>query len=225
MKFNNVDFDTYFKNYPDAEGYFGNYGGSYIPPELQNAMNEISEAYQTICKSRKFISELRRIRKEFQGRPTPISHLARLSDKIGTGVQLYVKREDLNHTGAHKLNHCMGEVLLAKYMGKKKVIAETGAGQHGVALATAAAYFGLDCDIYMGAVDVKKQAPNVARMKILGARVDRGHGRAANAEGSGRRGLRSLLQRVQGRHLLHRFRCRPPSLPDDGARFPERCGH
>ena len=171
MKFNNVDFDTYFKNYPDAEGYFGNYGGSYIPPELQTAMNEISEAYQTICKSRKFISELRCIRKEFQGRPTPISHLARLSDKIGTGVQLYVKREDLNHTGAHKLNHCMGEVLLAKYMGKKKVIAETGAGQHGVALATAAAYFGLDCDIYMGAVDVKKQAPNVARMKILGARV------------------------------------------------------
>ena len=171
MKFNNVDFDTYFKNYPAAEGYFGNYGGSYIPPELQPAMNEISEAYQTICKSRKFISELRRIRKEFQGRPTPISHLARLSDKIGTGVQLYVKREDLNHTGAHKLNHCMGEVLLAKYMGKKKVIAETGAGQHGVALATAAAYFGLDCDIYMGAVDVKKQAPNVARMKILGARV------------------------------------------------------
>ena len=171
MMYNNIEFDTYFKNYPDANGYFGKYGGSYIPPELQTAMNEISEAYQTICKSRKFINELRRIRKEFQGRPTPISHLARLSDKIGTGVQLYVKREDLNHTGAHKLNHCMGEVLLAKYMGKKKVIAETGAGQHGVALATAAAYFGLECDIYMGAVDIKKQAPNVARMKILGARV------------------------------------------------------
>ena len=171
MIFNDVDFATYFKNYPDAKGYFGKYGGSYIPPELQTAMNEISDAYQTICKSRKFISELRRIRKEFQGRPTPISHLARLSDKIGTGVQLYAKREDLNHTGAHKLNHCMGEVLLAKYMGKKKVIAETGAGQHGVALATAAAYFGLECDVYMGAVDVKKQAPNVARMKILGARV------------------------------------------------------
>ena len=171
MMYNNIDFDTYFKNYPDAKGYFGKYGGSYIPPELQTAMNEISEAYQTICKSRQFICELRRIRKEFQGRPTPISHLARLSDKIGTGVQLYVKREDLNHTGAHKLNHCMGEVLLAKYMEKKKVIAETGAGQHGVALATAAAYFGLECDIYMGAVDIKKQAPNVARMKILGARV------------------------------------------------------
>ena len=170
MNFKDVNFDTYFKNYPDEKGYFGPYGGSYIPDELQAAMNEITESYFTICKSRKFINELRRIRKEFQGRPTPISHLERLSSKIGN-VQLYAKREDLNHTGAHKLNHCMGEALLAKYMGKSKIIAETGAGQHGVALATAAAYFGLKCDIYMGAVDIKKQAPNVARMKILGANV------------------------------------------------------
>lgn len=170
MKFNGIEFDTYFKNYPDEKGYFGKYGGSYIPKELQAAMDEITEAYFTICKSSKFISELRRIRKEFQGRPTPVSYLERLSEKLGN-VQLYVKREDLNHTGAHKLNHCMGEALLAKYMGKKKIIAETGAGQHGVALATAAAYFGLECDIYMGAVDIKKQAPNVARMKILGANV------------------------------------------------------
>ena len=170
MELNNINFDTYFKNYPNAEGYFGRYGGCYIPPELQAAMAEITEAYFTICKSRRFIAELRRIRKEFQGRPTPISYLERLSGSLGN-VQLYVKREDLNHTGAHKLNHCMGEALLAKYMGKKKVIAETGAGQHGVALATAAAYFGLECDIYMGAVDIKKQAPNVARMKILGANV------------------------------------------------------
>ena len=170
MMLNNVDFDTYFKNYPDEKGYFGPYGGSYVTPELQKAMEEIADAYFTICKSRKFIAELRRIRKEFQGRPTPISHLERLSGALGN-VQLYVKREDLNHTGAHKLNHCMGEALLAKYMGKKKVIAETGAGQHGVALATAAAYFGLECDIYMGEVDIAKQAPNVARMKILGANV------------------------------------------------------
>ena len=171
MKLNNVDFETYFKNYPDERGYFGKYGGAYIPEELKKAMEEINHAYQTISKSRKFIAELRRIRKEFQGRPTPISHLERLSNQIGTGAQLYVKREDLNHTGAHKLNHCMGEVLLAKYMGKKKVIAETGAGQHGVALATAAAYFGLECDVYMAALDSKKQAPHVAKMKILGARV------------------------------------------------------
>ena len=170
MNYGNIDFNTYFKNYPDEKGYFGKYGGAYIAPELKNAMEEITEAYFTICKSTKFISELRRIRKEFQGRPTPISYLERLSGSLGN-VQLYVKREDLNHTGAHKLNHCMGEALLAKYMGKKKIIAETGAGQHGVALATAAAYFGLECDIYMGAVDIKKQAPNVARMKILGANV------------------------------------------------------
>lgn len=170
MIINNVDFETYLKNYPDQNGYFGKFGGSYISPDLQKAMEEITESYYTICKSRKFIAELRRIRKEFQGRPTPISHLERLSNEQGD-VQFYVKREDLNHTGAHKLNHCMGEVLLAKYMGKKKVIAETGAGQHGVALATAAAYFGMECDIYMGAVDIKKQAPNVARMKILGANV------------------------------------------------------
>jgi len=170
MNYNGIDFDTYLKNYPDEKGYFGKYGGSYISPELQKAMDEITEAYFTICKSRKFINELRRIRKEFQGRPTPISHLERLSASLGN-VQLYVKREDLNHTGAHKLNHCMGEALLAKYMGKNKVIAETGAGQHGVAIATAAAYFGLECDVYMGSVDIKKQAPNVARMKILGANV------------------------------------------------------
>ncbi|MBR2323907.1 MAG: tryptophan synthase subunit beta, partial [Clostridia bacterium] len=110
------------------------------------------------------------IRKEFQGRPTPVYHCERLSNRFGR-VQIYLKREDLNHTGAHKLNHCMGEGLLAKYMGKKKIIAETGAGQHGVALATAAAYFGLECDIYMGEVDIKKQQPNVTRMKILGANV------------------------------------------------------
>jgi tryptophan synthase beta chain len=171
MKYENIDFNTYFKNYPDNNGFFGKYGGSYISPELQTAMHEISEAYHTICKSREFIAELRRIRKEFQGRPTPISHLKRLSDKIGTGVQLYVKREDLNHTGAHKLNHCMGEALLAKYMGKKKVIAETGAGQHGVALATAAAYFGLECEIHIGEVDIAKEHPNVVRMKLLGAKV------------------------------------------------------
>ena len=170
MKIKDVDFETYFKHYPDKNGSFGKYGGVYITEELKAAMTEINEAYQTICKSSKFIAELRKIRKEFQGRPTPISYLERLSRSIGN-AQIYVKREDLNHTGAHKLNHCMGEGLLAKYMGKKKVIAETGAGQHGVALATAAAYFGLECDIYMGAVDIKKQAPNVARMKILGANV------------------------------------------------------
>ncbi|MGI6608556.1 MAG: tryptophan synthase subunit beta [Erysipelotrichaceae bacterium] len=170
MKKHEFNFDNYFKRYPDIDGFYGRYGGCYVSAELKEAMQEITDAYFTICKSTRFISELRRIRKDFQGRPTPISHLERLSNKYGN-VQIYVKREDLNHTGAHKLNHCMGEALLAKYMGKKKVIAETGAGQHGVALATAAAYFGLECDIYMGKTDIEKQAPNVSRMKLLGANV------------------------------------------------------
>ncbi len=166
----NVDFAVYNKTTPTKEGYFGTYGGAYIPPQLIPEFEKISAGYQTICKSSKFINELRRIRKEFQGRPTPTYHCERLSNSIGK-TQIYLKREDLNHTGAHKLNHCMGEGLLAKYLGKKKIIAETGAGQHGVALATAAAFFGLECDIYMGEVDIAKQAPNVARMKLLGAKV------------------------------------------------------
>lgn len=170
MKINDIDFETYLKHYPDKKGYFGKYGGAYLPKELIVPFKEVSDAYQTICKSAKFINELRRIRKEFQGRPTPVYHCDRLSREVGK-AQIYLKREDLNHTGAHKLNHCMGEGLLAKYMGKKKLIAETGAGQHGVALATAAAYFGLECEIHMGEVDIEKQAPNVARMKVLGAKI------------------------------------------------------
>ena len=165
-----MDYRTYLRYTPDDNGYYGAYGGAILPDELKAAFEEITEAYQTICHSAQFINELRRIRRDFQGRPTPVYHCERLSRKIG-GAQIYVKREDLNHTGAHKLNHCMGEGLLAKYMGKKKLIAETGAGQHGVALATAAAFFGLECEIHMGEVDIAKQAPNVTRMKILGAKV------------------------------------------------------
>jgi len=165
-----ASFDNYLKEFPSKDGYFGPYGGAFISDELKPAFAEITEAYQTICHSAQFIAELRRIRREFQGRPTPVYHCERLSRKLGN-TQIYLKREDLNHSGAHKLNHCMGEGLLAKFMGKKKLIAETGAGQHGVALATAAAYFGMECDIYMGEVDIAKQAPNVSRMKLLGARV------------------------------------------------------
>ena len=162
------DFENYLKETPTPDGYFGKFGGSYLPPELEVAFKEADDAYEAICHSAQFINELRRIRKEFQGRPTPVYHCERLS-KIFGNCQIYLKREDLNHTGAHKLNHCMGQGLLAKYMGKKKLIAETGAGQHGVALATAAAYFGMECDIYMGEVDIEKQHPNVIRMKMLGA--------------------------------------------------------
>ncbi len=160
----------YIKQYPDQNGFFGKFGGAYVPEPLQKQMEEINHAYHRICKSHDFIRELRSIRKHFQGRPTPVYYCKNLSERINGG-RIYLKREDLNHTGAHKLNHCMGEALLAKYMGKKKLIAETGAGQHGVALATAGAYFGIETEIHMGEVDIKKEHPNVTRMKILGAKV------------------------------------------------------
>ena len=123
-----MDYRTYLRRNPDAQGYYGKYGGAYLPPELEPAFKEITEAYKSICHSAQFINELRRIRKQFQGRPTPVYHCERLS-RLNGGAQIYLKREDLNHTGAHKLNHCMGEGLLAKFMGKTKIIAETGAGQ------------------------------------------------------------------------------------------------
>ncbi len=157
-------------NVPNDEGFFGEYGGKFIPPPLEGPFAEIIEAYRAISNDADFIRELRSIRRHYQGRPTPVYHARRLSEQNG-GAQIYLKREDLNHTGAHKINHCMGEGLLAKHMGKKKLIAETGAGQHGVALATAAAYFGLECEIHMGEVDIAKQLPNVSRMKLLGAQV------------------------------------------------------
>ena len=160
----------YLKQFPDENGYFGKFGGSFVPENIAEAMQDITTAYHLIAQNSDFIAELRKIRKHFQGRPTPIYFAHNLTKKYG-GAGIYLKREDLNHTGAHKLNHCMGEGLLAKFMGKKKLIAETGAGQHGVALATAAAYFGLECEIHMGEVDIAKEYPNVTRMKILGAKV------------------------------------------------------
>jgi len=166
-----IDFKNYAKHYPDKNGYFGNYGGRILPDDLLNAVREVENAYLTIGKSDKFLSELEQIQKDYQGRPTPVYLCQHLTNLLGGNLKIYLKREDLNHTGAHKLNHCMGEGLLAKYMGKKRLIAETGAGQHGLAVATAAAYFGLECEIHMGEIDVIKQAPNVAKMKILGAEV------------------------------------------------------
>ncbi len=160
----------YLKQFPDENGFFGKFGGSFVPDSIKVAMDEINMAYNLIAQNSDFIAELRKIRKHFQGRPTPIYFAHNLTKKYG-GAGIYLKREDLNHTGAHKLNHCMGEALLAKFMGKKKLIAETGAGQHGVAIATAAAYFGLECEIHMGEVDIKKEHPNVVRMKVLGANV------------------------------------------------------
>jgi tryptophan synthase beta chain len=161
--------NTFDHPLPDKDGYFGPYGGSFIPEELQKIIDEITEAYLTIRKDPGFLTELADLYKHYVGRPSPIFHAKNLSAKYGSDI--FLKREDLNHTGAHKINHCLGEALLAKKMGKKKIIAETGAGQHGVALATAAALVGLECDIYMGEVDIVKEHPNVVRMHILGAKV------------------------------------------------------
>ncbi len=155
---------------PNPEGRFGEYGGRYVPPQLEAILEEITVAYNALKNDESFKQELYALYKDYVGRPSPVSYARNLSDKIG-GARIYLKREDLNHTGAHKINHCLGEALLAKKMGKKKVIAETGAGQHGVALATAATLLGLECDIYMGEVDIAKEKPNVVRMKILGARL------------------------------------------------------
>lgn len=155
---------------PDEKGFFGEYGGQFIPDELRPAFAEIERAYAEAKNDPAFYEEYSRLLKHYVGRPSPLYLAEKLTAESG-GARIYLKREDLNHTGAHKINHCLGEALLAKRMGKKKLIAETGAGQHGVALATAAALVGLECEIHMGAIDVAKQHPNVVRMKLLGAKV------------------------------------------------------
>ena len=157
-------------NLPDSHGHFGQYGGSFVSETLTHALNELDEAYQHYSKDPEFLTEYRNELKHFVGRPSPIYHAKRWSEELG-GAQIFFKREDLNHTGAHKINNVIGQALLAKRMGKPRVIAETGAGQHGVATATICARFGLECVVYMGAEDVARQAQNVYRMKLLGATV------------------------------------------------------
>lgn len=166
-----------------ADGFFGQYGGRFVPPQLETPLAEVAEAYQEAIKDPEFIAEYEALLTDYVGRPSPLFKAQRLTDHLG-GATIYLKREDLNHTGAHKINHCLGEALLAKRMGKKKLLAETGAGQHGVALATAAALVGLECEVHMGSIDIAKQHPNVVRMKLLGANVvavDRGGAALADA--------------------------------------------
>ena len=155
---------------PDARGHFGPYGGSFVAETLVHALDELKEAYEHYSNDQEFIAEFNKELAHFVGRPSPIYYADRLSRELG-GAQIYLKREDLNHTGAHKVNNTIGQALLAKRMGKKRVIAETGAGQHGVATATICARYGMECVVYMGSEDVKRQSPNVYRMNLLGARV------------------------------------------------------
>ncbi len=156
--------------YPDERGHFGPYGGTFVAETLIPALEELSAAYRDAQQDPAFQAEFEADLRHYVGRPSPIYHAKRWSEMLG-GAQIYLKREDLNHTGAHKINNCIGQALLARRMGKPRVIAETGAGQHGVATATVAARFGLKCVVYMGAEDVARQAPNVYRMKLLGAEV------------------------------------------------------
>ncbi len=155
---------------PDARGHFGPYGGIFVAETLIPALTELNDAYAAAQHDPEFIAEFEYELKHYVGRPSPVYHAKRLSDELG-GAQIYLKREDLNHTGAHKVNNCIGQAMLARRMGKKRVIAETGAGQHGVASATVAARYGMECVVYMGSEDIRRQAANVYRMKLLGATV------------------------------------------------------
>jgi len=157
-------------SYPDPGGHFGPYGGRYVAETLMPALLELDEAYQRISGQERFQRELGELLQHYAGRPTPLFHAGRLSARVG-GAAIYLKREDLAHTGAHKINNTLGQALLARWMGKQKVIAETGAGQHGVATATVAALFGMECRIFMGIEDIRRQAANVQRMQLLGAEV------------------------------------------------------
>ena len=160
---------TIINTLPTKDGYFGEFGGQFLTEELKKEYNKIAESFLEIKDEPEFVAELDNLLKTFAGRPSPVYFAKNLSEKYN--CKIYLKREDLNHTGSHKINHSLGEALLAKRLGKTKLIAETGAGQHGVAIATAAALVGLDCDVYMGEVDIEKERPNVSRMKMLGANV------------------------------------------------------
>ena len=155
---------------PDDRGYWGEYGGRFVPETLAAPLDELTTAYLAARDDPAFHAELDSLLANYSGRPTALTHAARLSNDLG-GAKIYLKREDLNHTGAHKINNCIGQILLARRMGKKRVIAETGAGQHGVATATVCALFGIECVVYMGTEDMRRQELNVFRMRLLGAEV------------------------------------------------------
>jgi tryptophan synthase beta chain len=157
---------------PDEKGKYGDYGGKFVPETLMSALSELEEGYEKVKKDPEFQSEFRKLLEEYVGRPTPLQYAKRFSEFLGGKVKVYLKREDLNHTGAHKINNALGQALLAKRLGKRRIIAETGAGQHGVATATACAFLGLECVVYMGEEDAQRQSLNVFRMELLGARVE-----------------------------------------------------
>ena len=186
---------------PDANGRFGEYGGRYVPETLMHPLQELEDEYSRAQNDPEFQNELRYYLREFCGRPTPLYHAERLTRDLG-GAKIYLKREDLLHTGAHKINNAMGQILLAKRMGKTRIIAETGAGQHGVATATVAAMFGLECVIYMGSVDCKRQELNVFRMRMLGAKVVSVEAGQKTLKEAVNEAMRDWVTNVRGTHYI-----------------------
>ena len=180
---------------PDSVGHFGRFGGRFVPEALQAALDELTVAFDEAMADPTFHADLEKLQKDYAGRPTPITEAANFSRQCGN-ARILLKREDLNHTGAHKINNVLGQALLTKRMGKKRVIAETGAGQHGVATATAAALMGLECVVYMGEVDTQRQALNVARMRLLGAKVVPVHAGTATLKDAMNEALRDWVTNV-----------------------------
>lgn len=188
-------------NVPDAQGKFGPYGGQFVPETLMPALAELIEAYETARTDPHFLAEFEHLLKTYVGRPSPLTYAKRLTEQLG-GAQIYLKREDLNHTGAHKINNALGQALLAKRMGKQRIVAETGAGQHGVGSATACALLGLECVVYMGSVDIARQQPNVYRMKLLGAEVHAVESGSKTLKDAINEAIRDWVTNVDSTHYL-----------------------
>ena len=207
---------TTYRN-PDENGYYGEFGGAFVPEMLYPNVEELQQNYIEIIESEEFKKELNDLLKDYVGRATPLYFAKNLSEKYGTNV--YLKREDLNHTGAHKINNALGQVLLAKKLGKKRIIAETGAGQHGVATATACALMNLECIVYMGEVDIARQAPNVARMKMLGATVIPATSGSKTLKDAVNEALRDWINNATTTHYIIGSVVGPHPFPDLVARF------
>lgn len=198
---------------PDAKGFYGKFGGQFVPETLMTAILELDQAYQEAKQDLSFQAELDALLKDYVGRETPLYYAKRLTQHIG-GAKIYLKREDLNHTGAHKINNALGQVLLARRMGKNKVIAETGAGQHGVATATAAALFDMDCTIYMGEEDVKRQSLNVFRMELLGAKVEAVKDGSRVLKDAVNAALRAWVTNIEDTHYIMGSALGPAPFPE-----------
>ncbi|MCK0203240.1 pyridoxal-phosphate dependent enzyme, partial [Ornithobacterium rhinotracheale] len=202
---------------PDKNGYYGEFGGAFVPEMLYPNVQELQENYLKIIESESFKNEFNDLLKNYVGRETPLYFSKKLSEKYG--AQIYLKREDLNHTGAHKINNALGQALLAKKLGKHRIIAETGAGQHGVATATACALLDMECIVYMGAVDIERQAPNVARMEMLGAKVVPATSGSKTLKDAVNEALRDWINNPTTTHYIIGSAVGPHPFPDMVARF------